>query len=125
VRLVIEYAGRSGLVKRVDLARAVVDRRTGLGIEPGGSRARVRWFFTGSSALAGDAAGAAEESEVYGADFSGTLVTIYPVTSETVIQSSLDMEAESLLHLEVAPSLPPAGTKARLLIEPLGEGIER
>ena len=52
-------------------------------------------------------------------------MTIFPVTDETVFQSNLGMDAESLFNLEVAGILPPVGSKAKLLIEPVvlaGEG---
>jgi len=128
VRIWIEYPGRSGLSKKVDLASAVVDRRTGLALDGGASAAegRVRWLFTGSAMVKVDPA---SEKRSYGADFSGTMVTIFPVTDETVFQSTLGMDAEALFSLEVAGILPPVGSKARLLIEPVqpsrkrGEGI--
>ena len=124
VRIWIEYPGRSGLNKKVDLASAVVDRRTGLALDGGASSAgrAVRWFFTGSAMVQADSSSA---KEIYGAEFSGTLVTIFPVTDETVFQSNLGMDAESLFNLEVAGILPPVGSKAKLLIEPVvlaGEG---
>ena len=86
----------------------------------------MRWLFTGSAMVKVDPA---SEKRSYGADFSGTMVTIFPVTDETVFQSTLGMDAEALFSLEVAGILPPVGSKARLLIEPVkppgkrGEGI--
>ena len=82
----------------------------------------MRWFFTGSAMVQADAS---TTKEIYGAEFSGTLVTIFPVTDETVFQSNLGMDAESLFNLDVAGILPPIGSKAKLLIEPVvlaGEG---
>lgn len=118
VRIWIEYPGRSGLSKKVDLASAVVDRRTGLALDGGISSpgSRVRWLFTGSALVRPDPT---SEQRAYGAEFSGTLVTIFPVTDETVFQSSLGMDAEALFNLEVAGILPPVGSKVRLLIEPV------
>ena len=126
VRLWLEYPGRFGLSKKVDLASAVVDRRTGLALDGGASTAgrRVRWLFTGSALVKADPR---SEEEIYGAEFSGTLVTIFPVTDETVFQSTLGMDAEALFNLEVAGVLPAIGSKARLLIEPVrlpGAGAE-
>ena len=118
VRIWLEFPGRFGLSKKVDLASAVVDRRTGLALDDGATTAgrRVRWFFTGSAMVQADPS---SEKEIYGAEFSGTLVTIFPVTDETVFQSNLGMDAESLFNLEVAGILPSIGTKAKLLIEPV------
>jgi len=118
VRLWIEYPGRSGLSKKVDLASAVIDRRTGLALDGGasGSGRVVRWIFTGSALVKADPS---SQELSYGAEFSGTLVTIFPVTDETVFQSTLGMDAEALFNLEVAGILPPVGSKLRLLIEPV------
>ena len=116
VRLFLEYVGRGGVEKRIDVARTIVDRQSGLGL-----RARdVGWIFTGSTRIESAAGG----ETIYGADFSGTLATLFPVTAETVFQSTLDMEAESLLSLEIAPGVPPVGTRARLVIEPVEERVE-
>ncbi len=109
VKLFIEFLGPAGLTKRLDVARSVVDHKTGL---PLGKT--VRWRFTGSSLVRPDPE---REEQVYGADFTGTLVTLFPVTRETVLQSSLGPEAEPLLDLEVASSLPPPGTAVKLVIE--------
>ena len=110
----------------MDLASAVVDRRTGLPLDGGASTAgrRVRWLFTGSALIKADPR---SEEEIYGAEFSGTMVTIFPVTDETVFQSTLGMDAEALFNLEVAGILPAIGSKVRLLIEPVrlpGGGAE-
>ena len=107
--LLIEYEGPAGTRKRIPAGMAVVDRKTGLPLG-----AAARWRFTGSVLVRADP-GKAEE--MYGADGSGTLVTVYPVTGETVIQSVLGMEEEKLLELETAPWLPPVGSKAWLVIE--------
>ena len=53
--------------------------------------------------------------EVYGADLSGTLIAIYPVTNETVCQTSLTMKEEKYLKLETDPALiPKEGTAVNL-----------
>jgi hypothetical protein len=57
-------------------------------------------------------------AKVYGADLSGTLISIFPVTDETVFQSDLTMKEESLLKLETNQNiLPPEGTAIKLRIE--------
>jgi outer membrane protein assembly factor BamB len=109
VRLFLEFLGRDGRRKRLELSQCVVDRRTGLAL---GSK--VRWLFTGSVLVRPDPS---RPDEVYGADHGGTLVSIYPVTAETVLQSNLGMEEESLLDLEAAPVLAPVGTQAKLVVE--------
>jgi hypothetical protein len=59
----------------------------------------------------------AGSDDLYGADGTGTLVTIYPVTAETVLQSNLTMEEEKVLELDTAPCLPAVGSPAWLVIE--------
>ena len=49
---------------------------------------------------------------------SGTLIAIYPVTDETVCQTSLTMKDEKHLKLDVDPTvLPKEGTPVKLIIE--------
>lgn len=75
----------------------------------------VKFRFTGSAMRKPDPT---KSDEVYGADMSGTLVAIYPVTNETVCQSSLTMKEEKFLKLDVDPALiPKEGTAVKLIIE--------
>jgi hypothetical protein len=74
----------------------------------------VKFRFTGSAMTRPDPAG----PEVYGADVTGTLIAIYPVTDETVLQTSLTMKDEKHLKLDVDPAvLPKEGTPVKLVIE--------
>src|SRR5688572_115943 len=74
----------------------------------------VKFRFTGSVLSKPDPAG----PEVYGADVTGTLIAIYPVTDETVLQTSLTMKDEKHLKLDVDPAvLPKEGTPVKLIIE--------
>ncbi|MFB3891470.1 MAG: PQQ-binding-like beta-propeller repeat protein [Phycisphaerae bacterium] len=93
----------------VPLERTMVDRRTGKPLPP------IKWFFTGSSMVQPDPE---KELKVCGADMGGTLITIYPVTDETVIQGSLGMKESQLLKLEVNKVLlGDEGTELKLVIE--------
>jgi hypothetical protein len=75
----------------------------------------VKFRFTGSAMRKPDPT---KSEEVYGADLSGTLIAIYPVTDETVCQSSLTMKEEKFLKLEVDKELmPKEGTAIKLIIE--------
>jgi hypothetical protein len=75
----------------------------------------VTFRFTGSAMSRPDPT----KPEVYGADVSGTLIAIYPVTDETVIQTNLTMKDEKHLKLDVDPTvLPKEGTPVKLIIEP-------
>lgn len=75
----------------------------------------VKFRFTGSveSQVAPD-----KPEKKYGADLSGTLIVIFPVTDETVLQSSLTMKEEKYLKLETnKDALPKEGTAVKLVIE--------
>ena len=75
----------------------------------------VKFRFTGSAMSKPDPT---KDDEVYGADLSGTLIAIYPVTNETVCQTSLTMKDEKHLKLDVDSSvLPKEGTAVKLIIE--------
>jgi hypothetical protein len=54
----------------------------------------------------------------YGADLTGTLIVLFPVTDETVLQTDWTMKEEKYLKLEVnAEVLPKEGTPIKLVIE--------
>ena len=75
----------------------------------------VKFRFTGSVMSKPDPS---KDDQIYGADLSGTLIAIYPVTDETVLQTSLTMKEEKYLKLEVDTAiLPKEGTAVKLIIE--------
>jgi hypothetical protein len=75
----------------------------------------VKFRFTGSVMSKPDPT---KDDTIYGADLSGTLIAIYPVTDETVCQTSLTMKDEKHLKLDVDASiLPKEGTAVKLIIE--------
>jgi outer membrane protein assembly factor BamB len=108
VRLFLELPLSAESVQTISIESLVVEMRTGKSL-PG-----LKWFFTGSSMRQPDPE---KDTKVFGADSSGTLITLFPVTDETLIQSSLLMSDRRLLRLETNKDLlPPEGTDARLLI---------
>ena len=53
---------------------------------------------------------------------SGTLITIFPVTDQTVFQTNLTLEFEKYLKLETNTKLlPMEGTPVKLIIEVAGK----
>jgi len=55
----------------------------------------------------------------YGADMTLTLIGIFPVTSDLVIQSNLTMKDEPLVKMDTNKALlPPEGTDIKLIITP-------
>jgi hypothetical protein len=109
VKLYLEFTGPDRKVRRVDMAKTMVYRDTGRPIPD------LKWHFTGSVVKQPDP----EKSDLaYGADLTGTLITLFPVTDETVIQSHLTMKDEPVFKLETDRKLlPKEGEKAVLVIE--------
>lgn len=89
--------------RQVRVEDTLIDKKTGRALPP------IKWHFTGSVLREGK----------YAADQSGTMVGLYPVTDEVVMQSALTMREEGLIKLETAKHiLPPEGTPVTLVIRP-------
>ena len=96
-------------VVRIAIEKLIVDRKTGKPLP------KLKWLFTGSVMKQPDPD---KPDKVYGADFTGTLIAIFPVTDETVLQTNLTMKEEPLLKLDVNKSqLPAVGTAVKLILE--------
>ena len=108
VKIAIEFADAAGKTHRFPLDKLMVDTKSQKPLPP------FKWFFTGSIQKQPDP----ESDEMfYGADLSGTLIAIFPVTAETVFQSSLTLKDEKYVKLETNPKLlPPVGTAVNLVI---------
>src|SRR5262249_25778804 len=80
VNIFLEIPGLDGKAKRVPIEKTLVDMRTNKPMP------KVEWRFTGSvmKKPAPD-----KDDLVYGADMTGTLIAIFPVTNETVFQTNL------------------------------------
>jgi hypothetical protein len=108
VNVYIEVPGDGGS-RRVPIERIVVDPRSNKPMP------RVKWRFTGSVMSKPDPG---KDETVYGADLTGTLIAIFPVTDQTVMQTSLSMKEEKYLKLETNKSLlPKEGTPVKLILE--------
>jgi hypothetical protein len=109
VNLYLEFPGADGKPKRVPIERTLIDPKTNKPMP------KVKWRFTGSVMSKPDPS---KEEKVYGADMTGTLISIFPVTDETVFQTNLTMKEEKYLKLETDKKLlPPIGTPVKLVIE--------
>jgi hypothetical protein len=96
--------------KKVTIDKAMIDPKNGKTFPKS-----VEWRFTGSALTQPDPN---KDDKVYGADWSGTLIAIFPVTKETVLQTSLQIAEEKFLKLEVNPkTMPKEGTAVKLVIE--------
>ncbi len=113
LKLSLEISGPGGQPRRIPIEQAMIDRKSGKAPAP------FRWHFTGSVMRQPDPE---KDDRVYGADVTGTLVALFPVTDDVVIQSHLTMEHESTMRLETNPRvLPPEKTAVKLLIEVAGK----
>jgi hypothetical protein len=112
VYLYLEIKGPDGQARRVSIDKTLVDMRNGKYFPKS-----VQWRFTGSVMSKPDPN---KDETVYGADLSGTLIAIFPVTDQTVLQTSLTFKDEKYLKLETNTKLlPPEGTPVKLVIESL------
>jgi hypothetical protein len=109
VKLYLEFTGGDGKTQRMDIAKTMVFRDTGKPIP------ELKWHFTGSVIKQPDPE---KEDRVYAADLTGTLITLLPVTDETVLQSHLMLKDETMFKLETDKKLlPREGMAAKLIIE--------
>lgn len=103
----IEVPEGAGKPRRIPLEKALVDPKTNKPLP------KVEWRFTGSVMSQPDPE---KDEKVYGADLTGTLMSIFPVTNETVFQTSLTMKEEKYLKLETNKELlPKEGTAVKLV----------
>lgn len=108
VEMFLEFPDRDGRSKRLPIERTMIDPKTNKPMP------KVKWRFTGSIMSKPDPA---KDETIYGADMTGTLISIFPVTDETVFQTSLTMKEEKYLKLESDTRLlPPIGTPVKLVI---------
>ncbi|MBC8115551.1 MAG: hypothetical protein H7062_14295, partial [Candidatus Saccharimonas sp.] len=109
VKIFLDLPGAGGLTKRLPIEKALVDRKTAKAMPP------LKWIFTGSISKQPDPN---KPETAYGADTTGTLIAIFPVTDETVFQTGLTMKDEPLIKLETNPKvLPEIGTDVQLVIQ--------
>ncbi len=113
VNIYLEVPGPDGQPKRVPIEKTLIDPKSGK------SMPKVEWRFTGSVMSKPDPN---KDEMVYGADATGTLISIFPVTDQTVFQTNLTLKEEKYVKLEVDQKVVPAiGTPVKLVIEaPVG-----
>jgi hypothetical protein len=96
--------------KLVPIEKTLIDKKTGK------TMPALKWRFTGSVMKQLDPNKA---DKTYAADNTLTLIGIFPVTDETVIQSNLTMKDEPIVKMETNKALlPPEGTAVKLIIAP-------
>ena len=113
LKVSLEIPVDGGGNKKLSIHRFLVDPKTKEAFPKD-----VKFRFTGSIM----SKPAPDKEAVYGADLTGTLIAVFPVTDETVCQTSLTMKEEKYLKLETDPSiLPKEGTPVKLILEANGK----
>ena len=113
VNVFLEVPQAGGLPKRLTLDKVLIDPKTK---KP---PPKVKVLFTGSGRAQPDPN---KPDTVYGADVTGTLLALFPVTDETVLQTAWTMAEEKYLKLDVnADVLPKEGSPVKLVIEVPGK----
>jgi hypothetical protein len=110
VKVYLEIPQPDGEIKRVSIDKCMVAVGTNKPFPKD-----VKWRFTGSVMSKPDPN---KNEEVYGADLTGTLISIFPVTNQTVMQTNLSMQYEKYMKLETNPkTVPKEGTAVKLVLE--------
>jgi hypothetical protein len=109
VNILLEIPGAGGQARRVSIEKTIVDGKSGKPMP------KFHWRFTGSVMTKPDPT---KDETVYGADLTGTLICIIPVTGQTVFQTSLTLKDEKYIRPETDKKLlPPEGSPVKLIIE--------
>lgn len=110
VKVYLEWKVEGGADKKVSIDKTLIDPKTRKPFPRD-----VKFRFTGSVMSQPDPT---KTEKKYGADLTGTLITVYPVSDETVCQSSLTMKEEKFLKLDTNRDLlPKEDTPVKLILE--------
>ncbi len=110
VNVFVEVPDGAGGTKRLTLDKILMDPKTKK------APPKMTFVFTGSSLTAPDPN--KPDDKKYGADLTGSLICLFPVTDEVVLQTGWTMKEEKFLKLDVRPDvLPKEGTPVKLVIE--------
>jgi hypothetical protein len=109
VEISLLVPGFDGKPRKIAIEKAMVEPKTGKPLP------KLNWLFTGSVMRQPNPD---KPDLVYGADMTGTLITIFPVTADTVFQTDLTMKEEPIFKLETNKNLlPEEEAPVQLLIE--------
>ena len=109
-----EVSDSAGGTKKVSIEKVLIDPATKK------APPKMTFYFTGSARTAPDPNKPDEKK--YGADLTGSLICLFPVTDEVVLQTSWTMKEEKYLKFEVnSEVLPKEGSAVKLVIEAVGK----
>jgi hypothetical protein len=110
VNVYFEVPDGAGGAKKVSIEKVLIDPATKK------SPPKMAFAFTGSVLTAPDPN--KPDDKKYGADLTGSLICLFPVTDEVVLQTMWTMKDEKYLKFDVNPDvLPKEGSAVRLVIE--------
>jgi hypothetical protein len=110
VNVFMEVPDPAGGTKKVPMEKVLYDPKTKK------APPKMTFIFTGSVLSAPDPS--KPDIKKYGADLTGSLIVLFPVTDETVLQTSWTMKEEKYLKLEVnSDVMPKEGGAVKLVIE--------
>lgn len=110
VNVYMEVPDPTGGTKKVPMEKVLLDPKTR---KP---PPKMTFIFTGSVLSAPDPN--TPDIKKYGADLTGSLIVLFPVSDETVLQTSWTMKEEKYLKLEVnSDVMPKEGGEVKLVIE--------
>jgi hypothetical protein len=110
VNVFMEVPESTGGTKKVSMEKVLYDPKSKK------SPPKMTFIFTGSVMSAPDPS--KPDIKKYGADMTGSLIVLFPVSDETVLQTSWTMDEEKYLKLEVNPDvMPKEGGTVKLVIE--------
>jgi hypothetical protein len=109
VTIFLEFQNEANETKHVPIEKTMIDTKTNKGL------GKLKWRFTGSVMAQPDPN---KPDKVYGADTTGTLICIFPVTDLTVFQTNLKFKDQDYVNLETDTKLvPKIGTPVKLIIQ--------
>ena len=110
VNVYLEVPDAAGGMKKVAIEKVLIDPATKKGPP------KMTFIFTGSAMTAPDPNKPIEKK--YGADLTGSLICLFPVTDEVVLQTTWTMKEEKYLKFDVNNAvLPKEGGAVKLVIE--------
>lgn len=110
VNVFLEVPDGAGGNKKVPFEKILIDPATKK------APPKMTFHFTGSVMTAPDPN--KPDDKKYGADLTGSLACLFPVTDEVVLQTAWTMKEEKFLKLDVNPdALPKEGSPVKLVIE--------
>jgi len=110
VNVFVEVPDPAGGTKRLTLDKILMDPKTKK------APPKMSFVFTGSALTAPDPN--KPDDKKYGADLTGSVICLFPVTDEVVLQTGWTMKEDKFLKLDVRPDvLPKEGSAVKLVIE--------